>query len=197
MRGRTTFRRLALLLVFFLTALVYLNVSSHNTSLPEITGPATFHVVHTNASWRRTIIVGDVHGCYQELRELLTSLNFDRKQDRLVFTGDLVGKGPETQKVVQFALEVGALSVRGNHEEVFVRYYRAVVSRDKQIPLPRMLDSYLKIAKSFTPDQWRYILEMPLFLELPDMNSIVVHAGLVPGTPLVDQVSFVPPSPPH
>ena len=47
----------------------------------------------------RLVIVGDVHGCVVELAQLLKKVNFNRAQDRLVFVGDLVNKGPRSHQV--------------------------------------------------------------------------------------------------
>ncbi|MCZ0610068.1 metallophosphoesterase, partial [Escherichia coli] len=46
-----------------------------------------------------TYIVGDIHGCYRELRELLDSVSFDPQQDTLWLTGDLVARGPDSLQV--------------------------------------------------------------------------------------------------
>jgi bis(5'-nucleosyl)-tetraphosphatase (symmetrical) len=51
---------------------------------------------------KRTIIVGDVHGCLDELQELLAKVRYDSAVDELVLVGDLVGKGPKSYEVIQF-----------------------------------------------------------------------------------------------
>jgi hypothetical protein len=45
----------------------------------------------------RTIVVGDIHGCYDELEDLLAEVEFG-KSDRLVSVGDLITKGPKNRK---------------------------------------------------------------------------------------------------
>jgi hypothetical protein len=40
----------------------------------------------------RAIVIGDVHGCLDELKALLKRCKWDPKRDRLVLVGDLVGK---------------------------------------------------------------------------------------------------------
>ena len=45
------------------------------------------------------IIVGDVHGCLAELRELLAETDFQLGTDTLIFVGDLVNKGPSSAEV--------------------------------------------------------------------------------------------------
>lgn len=47
----------------------------------------------------RVIIIGDIHGCYDEFIELLEKVEYDKKTDNLVLVGDLVNKGPYSHKV--------------------------------------------------------------------------------------------------
>lgn len=42
----------------------------------------------------RLLVVGDVHGCIEELHELLRKVNYVQGEDNLIFTGDLGDKGP-------------------------------------------------------------------------------------------------------
>jgi hypothetical protein len=42
---------------------------------------------------RRLVIVGDVHGCAEELKALLEKVKFTEGRDHLIFTGDIVAKG--------------------------------------------------------------------------------------------------------
>lgn len=75
----------------------------------------------------RVIAVGDVHGCIDELQELLRRCDF-RPGDLLVFLGDLVSKGPDSAAVVQMAREIGAIGVRGNHDFEVIRWHQAIKS---------------------------------------------------------------------
>ena len=61
-------------------------------------------------SGMRTLVVGDVHGCVDELQALLLQCGVVRG-DRVVLAGDLVAKGPDSRGVVQLAREIGALAV--------------------------------------------------------------------------------------
>ena len=78
----------------------------------------------------RTIIVGDIHGCLAELRELLGTLGFS-DEDRLIAVGDLVGKGPDGAGVVRFFREGGHQSVLGNHDAKLLAARRG--ERDKPL----------------------------------------------------------------
>ena len=46
----------------------------------------------------RTIVVGDIHGCYDELMALLEKVDV-RDHDRVVSVGDLIVKGPKSREV--------------------------------------------------------------------------------------------------
>lgn len=124
----------------------------------------------------RTLIVGDVHGCLDELRALVKACDY-RNGDRLLFVGDLVAKGPDSQGVVQFAREHAASCVLGNHEAHVLKF------RNGKTPGP----NHLKVAQSLTEADWLYLEELPLHFVLEPFNTVVVHAGLVPGVALEKQ----------
>jgi bis(5'-nucleosyl)-tetraphosphatase (symmetrical) len=61
------------------------------------------------------LVIGDVHGCLDELRALLAKANYSREKDSVVLVGDLVNKGPKSAETVRFAREQGFFSVRGTY----------------------------------------------------------------------------------
>jgi hypothetical protein len=133
---------------------------------------------------QRTIIVGDVHGCFQELQMLLGRCGYGRG-DRVVLAGDLVAKGPDSQAVVQLAREEGMLAVLGNHD-AFALAHRDDSGKGDRAPSRR---SYLR---ELLAGDWAYLAALPLFLRLGHAAEggpevAVVHAGAVPGIPLEQQ----------
>ena len=64
------------------------------------------------------IIIGDVHGCLKELKELIKLLPQDRE---LCFVGDLIDRGPNSSEVVSFVRENDHKIVLGNHEDMCIR----------------------------------------------------------------------------
>lgn len=61
----------------------------------------------------RVIVVGDVHGCLDELQALLEKAEYDKERDSVVLVGDLVNKGPKSAETVRYAREQGFFTVRG------------------------------------------------------------------------------------
>lgn len=68
----------------------------------------------------RDFILGDLHGCYSILKELLSTAHFDIHTDRLFLVGDLIDRGPESEKCLQLLLEHWCFGVQGNHERMFL-----------------------------------------------------------------------------
>ncbi|KAL9130152.1 MAG: hypothetical protein Q9217_001587 [Psora testacea] len=73
---------------------------------------------------KRLIVIGDVHGCSEELVALLAELQYEARTDHLIFTGDMISKGPSSPAVVDLAISAHASCVRGNHEDRVLLTYR-------------------------------------------------------------------------
>lgn len=129
---------------------------------------------------RRTLLIGDVHGCNDELGDLLKAAGWTTK-DRLVLVGDLVAKGPDSAGVVARARELGALAVLGNHDAHFLDV-RAGLSKKAH---------HVKQAQALSAEDWTYLDQLPLWLDLPALNCLVVHAGLIPTVELARQPRHV------
>jgi hypothetical protein len=131
----------------------------------------------------RTLIIGDVHGCADELVDLLHLVGV-QPGDRVVFVGDLVGRGPYPKLVVEMARSLDALAVRGNHEQRLLEW-RAEPSPGR---LPRSLRSLAEDpTQRLGSASWAWLAALPLWLELPEHGARVVHAGVVPGRPMAEQ----------
>jgi len=131
----------------------------------------------TSASGR-TIVFGDVHGCMEELRDLLASLQVT-DADRLVSVGDLIGKGPDSRGVLEWAMGARNLTgVLGNHELRFLKTWRA-----GRVPAEKEYDAATVANLGDLLDRgMRFLSSWPLWLDLGD--ALVVHAGVLPDVPL-------------
>ena len=124
----------------------------------------------------RTIVIGDLHGCYDEALKLLKTLALS-PSDRVIFAGDLVDRGPQPRECVELAMQHE--SVLGNHEEKHLN----------QRHLPGLLLSadHLATRKALTDRHLDYFATLPKVLRLPEFNAAVVHAGAFPNLPLEAQ----------
>jgi hypothetical protein len=127
---------------------------------------------------KRTIVFGDVHGCSDELQDLLRAVGAGR-DDRLVCVGDLIGKGPDSRSVLDWTLEQPNLEgVLGNHELRFIEAWRAGRAPQDKPYDPATLS---QLGESFG----RYMGRLSAWpMTLNDGASLFVHAGFDPRLPL-------------
>lgn len=137
----------------------------------------------------RTIIIGDVHGCLDELRRLLDELALE-PTDQLFFAGDLMDRGPDPVGCVRLARERGARMVLGNHEEKHLRFRRheAKKAADPSYVNPmQMFGERAAQNAALTADEVAWLEACPVTLALRP-GWVLVHAGLFPGKTLEEQV---------
>jgi len=131
----------------------------------------------------RSIVIGDVHGCADELDALLKECGAGAHDD-IVLVGDLVAKGPASREVLARVRDEGFRSVRGNHDAHVLRWKQA---RDAGTEPLRLSPTHAELAASFDEADWAVLSALPLYLRLPEHEVLVVHAGLLPHVPLDQQ----------
>jgi len=131
----------------------------------------------------RIIAIGDIHGCYQEFAELLERVAL-AKDDQLVLLGDLVNRGPDSNKVIDLAKANRALSLLGNHELRLLNYKK---SGDTAFLKETDVMTYEKLR----PDDWTYLAAMPLTHYIEELNTVFVHGGFLPDEPWQKQPAQV------
>ncbi len=135
----------------------------------------------------RTLIVGDVHGCQAELEALLSEVSF-KGDDKLVFVGDLVARGPDSLGVLELARRLNAKSVQGNHERKLLQAYEAESNGQEKV---KLASGHRQLMRQFKSEHWDMLRRMPVYLELPEHDVCVVHAGMMPGIPMSRQDPWV------
>ena len=130
----------------------------------------------------RTLVVGDLHGCYDELTALLDAAGLGA-DDRVVCVGDLVTKGNKSREVLElFMSDARFTSVLGNHDLALLLYWRG--ERKKK----HLKDAQRKCAKELKEGRERYAAYLETLPRYVDLGShVVVHAGLRPGVALEEQ----------
>jgi serine/threonine protein phosphatase 1 len=142
--------------------------------------------------------IGDIHGCLSHLDRLMEKLCIDAKEDTLVFIGDYIDRGPDSNRVIDRILEMrkvfhNVICLRGNHEQVFLNYY--CEHRDEELFMHngglRTLMSYGMAGEGQNEALQVPESHMQFFSTLLPMYEtdefIFVHAGLRPGIPLKRQ----------
>lgn len=123
-----------------------------------------------------TYLIGDVHGCYDELRALLQQVDFNPEQDTLWLTGDLVARGPGSLDVLRFVKSLGdaVRLVLGNHDLHLLAVY-AGISRNK----PK--DRLTPLLEADDADELINWLRRQPLLQVDEEKKLVMgHAGITP-----------------
>ncbi len=138
-------------------------------------------------------IIGDVHGCFDELAALLAELGYEPQPGgsyahsegrKLIFVGDLVDRGPKIPEVVRLVMESikagHAFCVPGNHD---IKFMRAVWGKDVQIKhgLAESLEqfkAYEEHYRGFSRVAAEFIDSLVSHYVFDDGRLVVAHAGM-------------------
>ena len=173
-----------------------------NNSLPR---PTVMHLVLPaekvkDGSRKGILIIGDVHGCFDELLQLYEKAvheNGGTPFQYVVLTGDLSNKGPKSPEAIRHVrVTKNWLSVRGNHDNGALTAALGDVKRRKKKKYQWVKDAedeevVDRIALSDEDVVW--MAELPYTIRIPgslldeEMDTVIVHAGLVPGVDLENQ----------
>jgi len=82
----------------------------------------------------KIFVIGDLHGCLGMLKNLINIIRWDPSKDRLIFIGDYIDRGEDSQGVIDFILKLKEDSplvqcLVGNHEQMFLDYLSGVDSQ--------------------------------------------------------------------
>ncbi|KAG5352897.1 hypothetical protein C0989_012287 [Termitomyces sp. Mn162] len=75
-------------------------------------------------SFRRVILVGDIHGMYESLQKLLYQVSYDPSSDVLIPVGDFLTRGPhvDSMRTLSFMASNNITAVRGNHDQKVIEW---------------------------------------------------------------------------
>lgn len=128
----------------------------------------------------KRLIIGDIHGCYRELLDLLDRAGL-AQDDEIIAIGDIIDRGPDSAEVYDFfRRHPGARTIMGNHE-----------SKHLSIAVGELRANFSQLVtrSQIGVEQYAafcdYLGSFPAYLELPD--ALLVHAFLEPGRPLEEQ----------
>ncbi len=128
---------------------------------------------------QQTMIIGDIHGCADELDELLDAAGLGA-DDTIIALGDLLDKGPYPGRVYEFFRSTpNAYSIRGNHE----MYHMKANTGKRFVSVPQMLTRW-KLDEHYK-DALQFMQGLPLYMELDE--ALLVHGYYEPGRALEKQ----------
>jgi len=134
-------------------------------------------------------LVGDIQGCYSELKALLKQVAFDPEIDQLYLAGDLVARGPDSLATLRFvkSLNQSAKVVLGNHDLHLLSVYAGIKKVKKQDNLGELL------AANDIDDLMNWLAQQPLLQQIGNDDAYMSHAGISPQWNLqqaIEQASF-------
>jgi bis(5'-nucleosyl)-tetraphosphatase (symmetrical) len=120
--------------------------------------------------------IGDIQGCYSQLRALIGRLNFSADRDQLWFVGDLVNRGPQSLEVLRYVRALGdnAVVVLGNHD----LHLLALACGNHKRRSSDTLDAIFDAADHEAILDW--LLMRPLAHFDAARSDLMVHAGVIP-----------------
>jgi len=119
-------------------------------------------------------VVGDLQGCLDPLLKLLDRVQFDPTADRLIATGDLINRGPQSLETLRFCMSLGSAfkTVLGNHD-----LHLLAIAHGIRKPTPKdTLDEILGASDRDELINW--LQQQPLLLSIDQYT--IVHAGIPP-----------------
>ncbi|MDH0826345.1 symmetrical bis(5'-nucleosyl)-tetraphosphatase [Acinetobacter johnsonii] len=129
----------------------------------------------TGAEIRYNYVIGDVQGCFEALKALLKTIQFDPDQDFIWFAGDLVARGENSLGALRFIKKLvernAAATVLGNHDLTLLaaaRGIKAIKDKDNIRDVIDAIDS---------DDLIDWLRKQPLCV-FPNATTILTHAGI-------------------
>ena len=129
----------------------------------------------TGAEIRYNYVIGDVQGCFEALKALLKTIQFDPDQDFIWFAGDLVARGENSLGALRFIKKLvernAAATVLGNHDLTLLaaaRGVKAIKDKDNIRDVIDAIDS---------DDLIDWLRKQPLCV-FPNAKTILTHAGI-------------------
>lgn len=133
----------------------------------------------TNPS--RTLVIGDIHGGYRALNEVLTRAEITR-EDQLIFLGDYVDGWSESDKVISTLIELKqdyqCIFLRGNHDDLFQQWLETKAHNPLWLNHggAATIKAYDTVSESKTQDHLQFLNTLKNY-HIDQANRLFLHAG--------------------
>ena len=121
--------------------------------------------------------IGDIQGCYEEFRQLLSLMQFNPDRDKVYLVGDLVNRGPKSLEVLRYVKQHASSIefVLGNHDLHLLACWAGVTK-------PKGLDTLDSVFNAPDLDElMNWLRQQPLLLHYEQF--VITHAGINPAVP--------------
>jgi bis(5'-nucleosyl)-tetraphosphatase (symmetrical) len=131
-----------------------------------------------------TYCIGDIQGCYDELKHLLCIIKYNPNHDHLWFVGDLVNRGPKSLEVLRFVKNSpNTKVVLGNHDLHLLNVYNKIVNFEA-----KHLEQILTAPDA--PELIDWLRKQPLIYHDIEHNFVLTHAGIYPNWELEEAIIY-------
>lgn len=137
----------------------------------------------------KTIIISDIHGCYDEFMELLDLIEYNPKTIRLIILGDLVDRGPKSAEVVRKVKSLNVDVSIGNHDSKMVRWrkhHAKFLANGTPNPMKKVTEADYSEYLKLNDDEIDWVQSLPPKIHIKE-NTWGIHAGCVPSMSFKDQ----------
>jgi len=130
----------------------------------------------------RIFFTTDIHGNFDLLHEKMAEIAFDTQHDLLFVGGDNVDRGPNSARVLDYINEPWFISVRGNHEEMFLSAYESGLQPEGYLSRLLMVNGgewvFQETNRHLLDAVYESFLSLPLAIELilPNKRVGIIHA---------------------
>lgn len=131
---------------------------------------------------KRVIVMGDIHGMFDEFQELLQVVKFDSSKDVLVLAGDLIDRGPKIKEVLEYVRNTpNVYTVLSNHDDKLLRYLNGA-----KVNIGSMKETIQQCGDYLNDSLRDWLATLPCIIKFGP-NQYIVHAGINPNFPIDKQ----------
>ena len=133
-----------------------------------------------------SFVIGDIHGCFNELQRLFKTIEFNPEKDTAIFVGDLVGRGHQSLDVLDFVINLGRadIHVLGNYDMRLLGILHGLI-------IPERSDNFSQILNSPNKQMYaNWLSSSKLLYYSQDLNIVVTHAGVPPQWTLEKAIEY-------
>lgn len=132
----------------------------------------------------RDFVVSDIHGNFSELENLMEKIAFNKEKDRMFSVGDIIDRGKESTRVLEFITQKWFINVKGNHEAMWIAQKKYSEEQTINMLSKPSYSWYSLLNENSKNEFYDAIKFLPLAInvETKEGSVVIVHADLPTAT---------------